>query len=83
MNDSERLNQILQHLSTELAGDYVLDYCVKKYGGQRVHYFELVVRLLLDGYVYPSPADLQFLTLTAKGKLFMKKGGYPVPLPPG
>ena len=80
MNDFERLNCILAHLKTQPWGDYVLDYCVGQFGGQRATHFDLIAQLILDGYAQSDPGDLQFLCLTPEGEIFLEKGGYPVPL---
>jgi hypothetical protein len=79
LNDFERLNQILHHLAAEPNGDYVLDYCVSEFGGPLVMHFDLVAQLLLDEYAQSDPGDLQFMTLTEEGAVFISKGGYPVP----
>ena len=79
LNDFERLNQILHHLAAEPNGDYVLDYCVSKFGGPLAMHFDLVAQLLLDEYAQSDPGDLQFMTLTEEGQAFIRKGGYPVP----
>jgi|GEM_PF-6546679 hypothetical protein len=80
MNDFEKLNQILWHLTMEPSGDYILDYCSSRFGGHWTIYFDLVAQLLLDGYAQSDPGDLQFMHLTQEGEEFIRQGGYPVPL---